>query len=73
MPQTGDARWNLSTGFTFETAAGARCLLRVGDGVNMSYLDHFARYTGGQGGESGALNRADIAQARIDLIQESSP
>jgi hypothetical protein len=73
MPQTGDARWNLSTGFMFETAAGARCLLRVRDGVNMSYLDHFARYTGGQGGESGALNRADIAQARIDLIQESSP
>lgn len=73
MPQMGDARWNLSTGFMFEAAAQARCELRVSDGVNMSYLEHFARYTGGEGGESGALNRADIGQARIDLIREHAP
>ena len=73
MPHMGDARWSLSTGFMFETAAGAECELRVGDGINMSYLDHFARYTGGKGGDTGALNRADIAQARVDLIREAAP
>jgi hypothetical protein len=73
MPQMGDARWNLSTGFMFEASAGAACELRVGDGVNMSYFEHFARYTGGQGGKSGALNRADIGRARIDLIPEQAP
>jgi hypothetical protein len=57
----------------FETAGGVECELRVSDGFNMSYLDHFARYTGGQGGGTGALNRADIAQARVDLIRESAP
>jgi hypothetical protein len=73
MPHLGDARWGLSTGFMFETAAQAECELRISDGINMSYLDHFARYTGGKGGESGALNRADIAQARVDLIREAPP
>jgi len=73
----GDARWSLSTGFMFETAAAAaaaaECELRVSDGINMSYLDHFARYTGGKGGDTGALNRADIARARVDLIREAAP
>jgi hypothetical protein len=72
MPQMGDARWSLSTGFMFQASAGAACELRVGDGVNMSYFEHFARYTGGQGGKTGALNRADIAQAQIDLIAEQA-
>jgi hypothetical protein len=74
MPHRGDASpWGYSTGFFFKARAGAACQLRVADGFNMSYLESFARYTGGQGGESGALNRADIAAARIELMSSARP
>ncbi len=74
MPHRGEAtRWGYSTGFFFKALGGAACELRVADGFNMSYLESFARYTGGQGGESGALNRADIAAAQIDLISGARP
>ncbi|HME40279.1 MAG TPA: hypothetical protein VKG63_15090 [Steroidobacteraceae bacterium] len=70
MPHTVEAgRWGYSTGFFFKARAQRVCELRVADGFNMSYLESFARYTGGLGGESGALNRADIAAAQIDLIR----
>jgi hypothetical protein len=73
MPHLGEAgSWGFSTGFIFEAGKDA-CELSVGDGFNMSYLSHFARYTGGQGGMSGALNRADIAAAQIDLIRSARP
>lgn len=49
-----------STAWTFEAQAGAECRLALDDGFNMSYLDHFARYTGGAGGAAGPLNTADI-------------
>jgi hypothetical protein len=52
---------------------GDGCELRIGDGFNMSYLSHFARYTGGQGGVSGVLNRGDIAAARVELIRSEPP
>jgi alpha-glucosidase len=69
MPHTVGAKpWGYSTGFFFQARAEAPCELRIADGFNMSYLESFARYTGGRGGESGALNRADIAAAQIDLI-----
>ena len=69
MPHLDDATpWGYSTGFLFKARAGAACELRVADGLNMSYLGHFARYTGGQGGAAGALNRADIAAAQIELV-----
>ena len=70
MPHVGDARpWGFSTGFFFKARAEDACELSVADGFNMSYLESFARYTGGQGGKSGALNRADIAAAQVDLIR----
>ena len=70
MPQTAQAgSWGFSTGFFFKARAKDACELRVSDGFNMSYLNHFARYSGGQDGRSGALNRADIAAAQIDLIR----
>jgi len=70
MPHVGDARpWGFSTGFFFKARAEDACELRVADGFNMSYLESFARYTGGQGGKSGALNRADIAAAQVELIR----
>ena len=69
MPHTAAAgSWGYSTGFFFKARAQAPCELRIADGFNMSYLESFARYTGGRGGESGALNRADIAAAQIDMI-----
>jgi hypothetical protein len=74
MPHRGDASpWGYSTGFFFKARAGAACELRVADGFNMSYLESFARYTGGRGGESGALNRADIAAAQIELMSGARP
>jgi hypothetical protein len=74
MPHQGEAAsWRLSTGFFFKANANDACELRVGDGVNMSYLMHFERYTGGSGGASGALNRADVAAARIELIRSTRP
>jgi hypothetical protein len=60
--------WGFSSGFHFKASAETACELRIADGFNMSYLSHFARYTGGQGGAAGVLNRADIAAARIELI-----
>ncbi|WP_414947298.1 hypothetical protein, partial [Klebsiella pneumoniae] len=39
-----------STAWTFRAAAGADCRFALEDGLNMSDLDHFARYTGGAGG-----------------------
>ena len=65
--------WGFSTGFFFQASGGDGCELRISDGFNMSYLSHFARYTGGQGGESGVLNRGDIAAARVDLIRSEPP
>jgi hypothetical protein len=70
MPHLGAAgSWGFSTGFFFQARSSDPCAFLVGDGFNMSYLTHFARYTGGRGGASGALNRADVAAAQIDLIR----
>src|SRR5579871_1147361 len=58
----------LSTGFVFRARAGERCRLELSDGLNMSYLQHFALYTGGAGGRAGALNRATIRAVRIERV-----
>ena len=47
-----------STVATFTAHAGVPCRFMLEDGFNMSYLAHFANYTGGRGGESGPLNEA---------------
>ena len=49
-----------STHGQFTAQAHARCHFALEDGVNMSYLQHFAHYTGGAGGIDGALNNAGI-------------
>jgi hypothetical protein len=70
MPQMAQpGSWGRSTGFFFQARAADTCEINVSDGFNMSYLGSFARYTGGQGGRSGALNRADIAAAQIEFIR----
>jgi hypothetical protein len=49
-----------STWGRFAAKAGARCQFALDDGFNMSYLAHFAHYTGGAGGSTGPLNQADV-------------
>ena len=71
MPQLATARsWGLSTGFFFDAERAESCTLRIVDGFNMSYLRHFELYTGGQGGKSGALNRASIAAAELEVFHD---
>jgi hypothetical protein len=49
-----------STWGEFTARAGSRCTFDLQDGFNMSYLSHFAHYTGGVGGADGPLNKADV-------------
>ncbi|CAM5365810.1 Six-hairpin glycosidase-like protein OS=Rhodanobacter lindaniclasticus OX=75310 GN=B1991_06405 PE=4 SV=1 [Rhodanobacter lindaniclasticus] len=57
----------------FAASAGASCTFSVDDGFNMSYLQHFAHYTGGSGGIDGPLNQADVGDLHIaPLAQETT-
>ncbi len=49
-----------STYGEFSAPAHASCRFALEDGFNMSYLQHFAHYTGGAGGIDGPLNDASI-------------
>ncbi len=49
-----------STYASFAAHAGAVCRFTLDDGFNMSYLQHFAHYTGGAGGIDAPLNNASI-------------
>ncbi|MDE3071293.1 MAG: Six-hairpin glycosidase-like protein [Pseudomonadota bacterium] len=63
MPHsTGTQR---STYGAFDASAHAACRFALADGFNMSYLQHFAHYTGGAGGIDGPLNDAGIDALRI--------
>ncbi|MHB1273452.1 MAG: alpha-L-rhamnosidase-related protein [Rhodanobacter sp.] len=54
-----------STYGTFAAHAGASCRFALHDGFNMSYLRHFAHYTGGAGGIDGPLNDASVGDLLI--------
>ncbi|MGH8159559.1 MAG: Six-hairpin glycosidase-like protein [Rhodanobacter sp.] len=54
-----------STWGRFVAKADASCRFRLDNGFNMSYLAHFAHYTGGAGGSDGPLNSADIGELLI--------
>ncbi|MGH8032217.1 MAG: Six-hairpin glycosidase-like protein [Luteimonas sp.] len=54
-----------STTVSFSATAGQRCTITLAEGVNMSALRHFARYTGGRGGVEGPLNDARIGALEI--------
>ncbi|WP_267086528.1 Six-hairpin glycosidase-like protein [Xanthomonas sacchari] len=54
-----------STTALFELQAGQPCVARLLPAANMSALQHFARYTGGQGGADGVVNAADVAALLI--------
>ncbi|MBB5358898.1 hypothetical protein HDE76_002114 [Rhodanobacter sp. ANJX3] len=57
-----------STYGEFTAKAGNHCSFNLDDGFNMSYLAHFAHYTGGAGGDSGPLNDANIHELQIALL-----
>ncbi|WP_458069699.1 MGH1-like glycoside hydrolase domain-containing protein [Rhodanobacter sp. BL-MT-08] len=57
-----------STYGEFTVKAGNHCSFNLDDGFNMSYLAHFAHYTGGAGGDSGPLNDANIHDLQIALL-----
>ncbi|MCW8806953.1 MAG: Six-hairpin glycosidase-like protein [Rhodanobacter sp.] len=54
-----------STYGEFSASAHATCQFALEDGFNMSYLQHFAHYTGGAGGIDGPLNNASIGDLLI--------
>ena len=69
MPQLPDGHvLGRSTAFVFRAAPADRCRVTIADGSNMSYLRHFALYTGGKGGRDGPWNRADVVAAHVDSI-----
>ncbi len=71
MPHLADAHVvGESSAFVFTAARAAHCRVTITDGVNMSYLAHFALYTGGRGGRDGPWNRADVVAAHIDSIAD---
>ena len=53
--------WRPSSELRAKLTAGRAYTLEISDFFNMSYLEHFALYTGGPGGSGGPLNRASIA------------
>lgn len=69
MPHLPRGTLGWSTGFVFGARRGERCRIEIGDGSNMSDLEHFELYTGGRGGRDGPRNRADVAAARVDAIE----
>jgi hypothetical protein len=66
MPHSIDVQ--SSTAATFTAHAGQRCQFSLAEGFNMSFLEHYARYTGGEGGAHGAMNAADVAALQITLL-----
>jgi len=69
MPHS--VRTQPSTWGRFDARAGATCRFTLEDGFNMSYLGHFAHYTGGSGGSDGALNQADVQALLIAPLATS--
>jgi hypothetical protein len=66
MPHLGSATLtDVSTAFVYRAKHGERCRLVVADGLNMSYLEHFALYTAGPGGRTGPWNRAHVYGATV--------
>ena len=57
--------WQVSTAMTFSARGGERCEFTLDEGFNMSMLAHYTRYTGGEGGASGAINIADTGDLQI--------
>jgi hypothetical protein len=55
----------LSTAAIFRVKSGQACTFELDQGFNMSFLAHYAQYTGEQGGASGPVNAADYSDLQI--------
>ena len=61
MPHTASwDNWKESSFVSFDLVAGEDYIVTVSDGANMSYLEHFARYSGTGGATP--FNNVDISQ-----------
>ena len=69
MPQRPSwAAWALSTFVRADLEVGKtyRVIIKSDPAaMNMSSLEHFAKYTGGLGGVDGVFNRVNISEVRI--------
>jgi len=66
MPQTGDwALWRDSTLLRANLQAGTSYRILIADGINMTYLEHFAPYTGGNGGGLDTYNAVNISEIKV--------
>src|SRR5690606_34582993 len=61
-----------STHGRFSATGKARCTFALEDGFNMSYLQHFAHYTGGTGGIDGPLNQAEVDDLYIAPLADGT-
>lgn len=70
MPhQSSWSVWAWSSPAFFALKPERRYLLRMSDAMNMSYLEHFAIYTGGAGGQQGPSNRINVSGLRLLLVE----
>jgi len=66
MPHLGSWEvWGESSFVPVDLPGGRFVELALSDGQNMSYLQHFERYTGGLGGRSGEFNRVNVAELNV--------
>ena len=73
MPQLADwGRWGESSLVRFDLEQGRDYRIKVEDGINMSYFQHFSSYTGGTGGGDDVFNRVNIAGIKILPLGEDA-
>ena len=66
MPHLADwSRWGESSLASVSLQADEIYRVRIEDGMNMSYFEHFSPYTGGLGGGEGVYNRANVHAVRL--------
>ncbi len=70
MPQLGSwERWGESSRVEAQLDADRLYRVRITEGVNMTFFEHFVPYTGGIGGGPAPYNRANIAALRLLLVE----
>ena len=72
MPHLGAGdwdRWDYSSFVPVTLEGGASYRIEVSDEPNMSYFDHFAIYTGGDGGGADVLNRVNVSGVKLLLME----
>ena len=62
--------WSWSSLATWNLKAGRRYQLILKDAKNMSYMAHYALYTGGAGGVDGITNRVRMRKIRLKCLDK---